>query len=116
MRHQKKKKILSRPKASRKALFRNLAVQLILYEKIKTTERKSKELRSVVEKLITQGKQNSLTVRRQLITYLPNKKAVLKILEELKPRYKTRKGGYTRIRKLGIRQGDGAKICQIELV
>jgi len=116
MRHRKKGKILDRKIGPRKALLKNLAASLILYEKIRTTEAKAKEVRSVVEKLITIGKKNNLTTRRRLLAYLPTKNAVNKILEVLGPEYKDRKGGYTRIVKIGPRKGDGAKMVQISFV
>lgn len=116
MRHRKKGKILDRKVGPRKALMRNLAVSLILYEKIQTTKAKAKALRPVVEKLISKGKINNLTSRRNLLKYLYKETAVKKILEDLGPKYKDRAGGYTRIMNVGRRQGDGAEIAQIELV
>jgi len=116
MRHRKKGKILDRKKESRKALLRGLATSLILYEKIKTTEAKAKAVKPIVEKLITKGKKADLTARRELHKYLYVNNAVKKVLEDLSPRYKERKGGYTRIIKLGTRVGDVAKIVQIEFV
>ena len=97
-------------------MFRNLAASLVIYEKVKTTEAKAKAIRPIVEKLITIGKENNLTARRRLLQYLYSENAVRKILEVLSPKYKERKGGYTRIIKLGERQGDGAKTAQIEFV
>jgi len=116
MRHRKKGKILDRPVGPRKALLRNLAASLIIYEKIKTTRAKAKALRPIVERLITKGKVNNLHNRRELLKYLYLENAVRKILEELGPRYKNRNGGYTRIINIGKRKGDGAEIAQIELV
>lgn len=116
MRHRKKGKILDREKASRQALLRNLATSLIFYEKIKTTEAKAKALRPVVEKMISKGKKGTLHARRELLKDLYLENAVKKIMEELGPRYKERAGGYTRIVKLGHRQGDGAEMVQIEFV
>lgn len=116
MRHRKKGKILDRKKESRKALLRSLATNLILHEKIKTTEAKAKAVKPIVEKLITKGKTGDLHARRELIKYLYLENAVKKVLEDLSPRYKERKGGYTRIVKLGARQGDAAKMVQIEFV
>jgi len=116
MRHRKKGKTLDRKKASREAMLRNLAISLILYEKMKTTEAKAKALRPIVEKLITIGKENNLEARRKLLKYLYLENAVKKILEVLGPKYKEKRGGYTRIVKIGPRQGDGAKIVQIELI
>lgn len=116
MRHQKKGKTLDRKKQPRQALLRNLAVSLILYEKVKTTEAKAKAVKPLVEKLITKGKENTLANRRYLMKYLYVENAVKKVLEVLGPKYKERQGGYTRIVKLGRRQGDGAPVVQLELV
>jgi large subunit ribosomal protein L17 len=116
MRHRNKIKILDRKKAARKALLRNLATSLILFEKIKTTEAKAKVLKPFIEKLVTRGKINNLNNRRQLKKSLYSENAVKKMLEELSPRYKDRKGGYLRIIKLHARQGDAAKLAQIEFV
>ncbi len=116
MRHRKEGKILGRKAAPRKALFKNLAVSLILYEKIKTTEAKAKVLRGVVEKMITRGRANTLAARRLLIKELGQENAVKKILEVLSPKYMDRQGGYTRIIKLGRRKGDRAPEVIIEFV
>lgn len=116
MRHKKKGKILDRKSAPRKALLRSLATNLVLYEKIKTTEAKAKAVKPMVEKLITKGKAGDLHARRELMKVLYVDGAVKKVLTELSPRYKERKGGYTRITKLGVRVGDGAKIVQLEFV
>ena len=97
-------------------MLKNLAVSLILYEKIKTTSAKAKAVRSLVEKLITRGKKNDLSARRYLIKYLPVENAVKKVMEVLSPKYKERQGGYTRIVKLGPRKGDGAQMVIIEFV
>ncbi len=116
MRHRKKGRILGRTKGPRQALIKNLAASLILYEKIKTTEAKAKEIRSYVERLITKGKANNLAARRLLLRRLPTENSVKKVLEVLSPRYQERKGGYTRIVKLPRRRGDGAKSVLIEFV
>lgn len=116
MRHRKKGKILDRKIGPRKALLRGLAVNLILYEKIKTTKAKARAVRSMVERLITRGKKNDLNARRYLLKYLYKELAVKKVLEVLSPKYKDRNGGYTRILKIGRRQGDGAEMVQIELI
>lgn len=116
MRHRKKGKILDRKKASRKALLRNLAISLILYEKIRTTLAKAKALRPVVERLITLGKVSNLQTRRRLLQFLTAENAARKVLEVLGPRYKERKGGYTRIIRIKQRAGDAAEIAQIEFV
>jgi large subunit ribosomal protein L17 len=116
MRHANKKKILDRTKAPRKALLRSLATSLVLYEKIKTTQAKAKAVRPFIEKLITKGKRNDLNARRELKKVLYQDNAIRKVLEVLSPRYKERKGGYTRIIKLGARTGDAAKMAIIEFV
>jgi len=116
MRHRKKGKILDRKKEPRKALLRNLATSVIIYEKVKTTKAKAKAVKPVVEKIITTAKKNDLTSRRKLLEILYHKKAVNKALEILGPRYKDRKGGYTRIINLNRRQGDNAEMVQIEFV
>ena len=116
MRHAKKGKKLGREKAPRKALLNNLATSLILYEKIVTTEAKAKALRPFVEKLITRSKIKSVHNKQILNKTLKDKKAVQKILDVLGPKYKERKGGYTRIIKMKRRLGDGSLEAQIELV
>lgn len=116
MRHRNTTKTLGRKKASREAMLRNLAQSVILYEKVKTTETKAKVVRPIVEKMITTAKAGDLTARRRLMKDLSTEGAVKKALEVLGPRYKERAGGYTRIIKIGTRQGDGAPIVQLELV
>lgn len=116
MRHRNKKKILDRDKGPRELMLRNLASSILIYEKVKTTEAKAKVVRTLVERSITWAKQGDLAARRQLIASLPQVNAVKKAMDVLGQRYKDREGGYTRITKLGARQGDGAKIVQIELV
>jgi large subunit ribosomal protein L17 len=116
MRHRKKGKILDRKTGARGMLLRNLASSILIYEKVKTTQAKAKAVKPFVEKLITVAKEGNLEARKKLIQTLPQKMAVKKAMEVLGERYKTRKGGYTRIVKLGNRQGDGADTAQIELV
>lgn len=116
MRHRKNKKILDRGRDQRRALLKNLIVSLVKEEKIKTTLAKAKFLRPKVEKVITLGKKNILSSRRRLISLLQNEKLAKKVLEELSPRYLERKGGYTRIIKLGSRKSDGAEMAMIEFV
>lgn len=116
MRHRKKTIKLGRTKAPREALLSNLAASVILYEKVRTTEAKAKAVRPLVERLITKGKARSLHARHELEKVLSQKAAVRKVLEVLGPRYKDRPGGYTRITKLGQRQGDAAPLAQIEFV
>lgn len=116
MRHRKKTKVLDRKKQPREMMLRNLASSVIIYEKVKTTEAKAKAVRSLVEKAITTSKKGDLTARRRLIEILPQKMAIKKLMEVLGKRYQERKGGYTRLVKLGARQGDGAEMVLIELV
>jgi len=116
MRHRIKGKILDRKKAPRESMLRNLASSILIYEKVKTTEAKAKAVKPLVEKMITVAKKGDLTARRKLIETLPQKMAIKKSMEVLGKKYKDRDGGYTRIVKLGNREGDGAKIVQIELV
>ena len=116
MRHRKKGVILYRKKKPREMMLRNLASSVLIYEKVKTTKAKAKAVRTLVEKCITSAKTGDLTARRKLISVLPQKMAVKKAMEILGERYKERNGGYTRVIKLGTRQGDGADMAQIELV
>lgn len=116
MRHRNTIKKFNRPTSQTKAMLENLAVSVILYEKVQTTEAKAKAVRSLVEKLITRGRVKTVANKQRLSRVLPDKKAVQKLLDVLGPRYKERKGGYTRVIKIGPRLGDGAKIAQIELV
>jgi len=116
MRHQSKKVTLGRKTAPRRALFANLVESLVLYEKITTTLAKAKALRPKVEKLITKAKLNTLAARRDIAKVLYTKNATKKLMEVLGPRYAERKGGYTRIIKLGVRKGDGGEEAVIELV
>ena len=110
-----KRRKFSRKRSQRKALLKNLASNLILKEKIKTTEAKAKETARFFEKFICQAKKGDLTSRRYLANFF-SQKIVKKLVEEIGPRYKERKGGYTRIVKLGPRKSDGAKMAIIELV
>lgn len=116
MRHRKKQKILDRDKSHRQAMLVNLAKALFIHQKIKTTSAKAKYLRHFVENLITIGKRNNLTARRLLIQKIGSPLIAKKIMEETAIKYKERKGGYTRIIKMGLRPGDGAEIVIIELV
>ena len=116
MRHQKKKVTLDRKTAARTSLLKSLAESLILFEKVITTKAKAKATRSVVERLVTTAKTNTLAARRTLIAKLHTKNAVKKLLEVLGPRYADRKGGYTRITMLKNRVGDGAEEVIIEFV
>ena len=116
MRHKKKGRKLGRKVGNRKALLRNLACQLILHKKIKTTDPKAKELRSFIEPLITLAKKDSLHARRLVIKKIPKKNIVRILFEEIAPLFSTRPGGYTRITKLGLRDNDRAPVSIIEFV
>lgn len=116
MRHNIAGRSLGRDKGHRKALFRNQVTELLSYEKIKTTEAKAKEIRSIAEKMITLGKDGGLDARRQLLSFIYDKKVVDKVIGDLAQRYIERHGGYTRITRLGRRVGDGANIVQLELM
>ncbi len=107
---------LSRYKDQRKALMRGLTGELIQHERITTTLAKAKETRIVTEKLITHGKKGTLHHRRLALAQIPNKTVVKKVFDDVAPRYAERAGGYTRIIKIGRRQGDGAEMAVIELV
>jgi large subunit ribosomal protein L17 len=107
---------LNRTKAHRKALFMNLAQALVKHEQIKTTLPKAKDLRPIVEKLVTLGKRGGLHARRQLISHLQNEVLANKLLTVLADRYKGRPGGYTRVLKAGFRYGDAAPMAIIEFV
>jgi len=115
MKKRKKRRKLSRKRDQRKALLKALASALLLNEKIKTTEAKAKEVSSLVQKFITQAKKEDLASRR-LLAKVFSKKIVKKLMEEIGPGYKERKGGYTRIIKLGQRKSNGAKMAIIELI
>lgn len=116
MRHKKKGRKLGRKVGNRKALLRNLACQLILHKKIKTTDPKAKELRSFIEPLITLAKKDSLHSRRLVIRKLPKKNVVRILFKEIAPLFSNRPGGYTRITKLGQRDNDRAPVSIIEFV
>jgi len=117
MRHHNTKRKFGRNKNQKKALINSLALNLIIREKIKTTEPKAKELRPFIEKIITKAKKGDIATRKFVVSKLSNRKReVKKLFEVIVPKYKDRKGGYTRILKLGIRKSDGAKMAQIELV
>ncbi len=97
-------------------MFRNLVTDLLRHEKITTTEAKAKEIRGLAEKMITLGKRGNLHARRQALAFINSEAVVRKLFDDLASRYAERPGGYTRITKLGRRQGDGAEMAQIELV
>jgi large subunit ribosomal protein L17 len=109
-------KKLGRPKDQRIALLRSLASEVVLHERVITTEAKATETRRVVERLITHGKKGTLHHRRLAIAQVPNKGVIKKVFDDLALRYASRPGGYTRIIKLGPRKGDAAPMALIELV
>ena len=116
MRHRRSGKKLGRDSAHRKALYANLAAALFEHGRIKTTEAKAKAVKPIVEKLITLGKREDIAARRQAVAYLRNKWVVADLFEDVAPRFVDRDGGYTRIVKLGPRQGDAAPMVYLELV
>lgn len=116
MRHGISGRKLNRTSGERKALFMGLAASLLKHEQIKTTLPKAKDLRPIVEKMITMGKRGGLSCRRQVISRLGDKVLAEKIMSTLAERYKERPGGYVRIIKAGSRPGDNALMAIIELV
>ena len=100
----------------RRAMFRNMATALLKEGKIQTTVTRAKEIASITEKMITLGKKGDLAARRQALAYIMEEDVVTKLFAEIAPNYADRQGGYTRIIKLGQRQGDGAPMAMIELV
>jgi large subunit ribosomal protein L17 len=116
MRHGKVHRKLNRTSEHRRAMFANMAAALIKHEQIMTTLPKAKDLRPVVEKLITLGKRGDLHARRQAVAKIRDLAMVKKLFEVLGPRYKERNGGYTRVLKAGFRYGDSAPVAVIELV
>ena len=116
MRHGLRGRKLNRPSGHRRALFANLAAALLKHEQIKTTLPKAKDLRPVVERLITLGKRGNLHARRQAYAVLRNDAVTQKLFGALADRYKARNGGYTRVLKAGFRYGDMAAMAVIELV
>ena len=107
---------LGRPSAHRKSMLRNLTTDLFKYGRIETTDMRAKETRRIAEKMITLAKRGDLHARRQVLSYLVDETTVTKLFEEIAPKYADRNGGYTRILKLGPRQGDAAEAVFIELV
>ncbi|BAL26257.1 50S ribosomal protein L17 [Azoarcus sp. KH32C] len=116
MRHRNGLRKLNRTSAHRQAMFRNMANSLLRHEVIKTTLPKAKELRRVVEPLITLGKKPSLSNRRLAFNRLRDRDMVVKLFDELGPRFSARNGGYLRILKFGFRDGDNAPMALVELV
>ncbi|MDF1588884.1 MAG: 50S ribosomal protein L17 [Gammaproteobacteria bacterium] len=116
MRHRNSGRKLNRNSSHRKAMFKNMAVSLMEHEVIRTTLPKAKELRGVVEPLITLGKEDTVANRRLAFSRLGDRAAVTKLFTDLGPRSATRPGGYIRILKCGLREGDKAPMAIVELV
>jgi len=116
MRHGKSGRKLNRTASHRRAMFANMAASLIRHEQIATTLPKAKDLRPVVEKLVTLAKRGDLHARRQAISQLRDLGMVKKLFETIGPRYQSRNGGYTRVLKAGFRYGDSAPLAVIEFV
>ncbi len=116
MRHRKSGRKLGRNQSHRKAMFRTMASSLILHGRIETTVQKAKEIRPIVEKLITLGREDNINTRRRAASYLRGKEPVQHLFEEVSPRYLDRPGGYTRILRVGTRVGDAASMAIVELV
>ncbi len=116
MRHLVRSKKLGRNSAQRRALLRNLVTSFLEKERIRTTLAKAKATRPVAEKMITLSRTNSLSARRRALAYIYKKDVVKKLFEEIGPRFSERPGGYTRIVKLGPRDGDATEMAMLEMV
>jgi large subunit ribosomal protein L17 len=116
MKHKRAGRKLGRDAAHRKALYANLACALIENGRIRTTEAKAKEMRPIVEQMITLGKRGDLAAHRQAVAFLRSKSAARALFEDIAPRFADRPGGYTRVVKIGPRQGDAASMAYLELV
>jgi len=116
MRHQVSGRKLGRSASNRRAMFRNMATSLLLHEKIRTTLPRAKELRRMVEHLITLGRRGDLHARRVVMRDIKDGQAVERLFGEIKERFADRPGGYTRIVRVGVRAGDAAPLAQIELM
>jgi len=116
VKHRKKGKKLNRSTAQRKALFRSLIQSLIFKGAIKTTEAKAKAIKSLVDKLVVKAKRGTVHARRQVMSFLTNKKAANKLVDEIAPRFKDRDSGFTRFARIGERRGDDAMMVKIEFI
>jgi large subunit ribosomal protein L17 len=116
MRHQRAGRKLGRDSAHRKALYSNLAGALIEHGRVRTTVAKAKAVRPIAEEMITLGRRGDLHARRQALAYLRSQEVVHKLFSDVGPRFKERPGGYSRIVKIGPRQGDAAEMAYLELV
>lgn len=113
MAHQRK---LGRPTDQRRAMLRNLTTSFLENGKIETTTTRAKEVKKIAEKMVTLGKTNTLHSRRQALSYITKEEVVVKLFEEIAPKYADRNGGYTRVIKIGPRRGDAAEMSVLELV
>ena len=116
MRHQKAGRKFGRNSAQRRAMLRQLAISMILHERITTTEAKAKEMRSIVEKLVTIARQDTPAHRKLIMSKIDHDLATAKLFEVIAPRFESTPGGYTRIARLGMRRGDAAPLALIEFV
>ncbi len=116
MRHRNAGRKLGRKTPHRISMFRNMVTSLLDKERIRTTLPRAKELRPIAERMITLGKRESLHARRQALAFVKDPEVVAKLFKDLAPRFAQRKGGYTRIVRLGFRQGDGAQMAILELL
>ena len=116
MPHQNKVKKLSRTKPHREAMLRNMATSLIQHRVIETTETKAKELRRVIDRVISTAKKDTLSARRQVAKTIQNKEAFKKLFGEIIPQFEKRDSGFTRVLKVGFRRGDNAAISRVELL
>lgn len=117
MAHQIDGRKLGRKTGPRRALYKSLIVAVLRYEQIKTTEARAKEVKGQVERVITLAKEGSLASRRRIVSELPNEPLVIdKLINEIAPKYRDRNSGFTRITRLGLRNGDRAPMVQLELV
>ncbi len=116
MRHRTSGRKLNRTSSHRKAMFRNMVTSLLKHEQIRTTLPKAKELKPLVDRMITLGKRGDLHARRQALSYLQDEKIVRKLFDVLPERYNARAGGYSRVLRAGYRYGDSAPMAYIELV
>ncbi len=116
MSHQKARKKLNRNTNQRKALFRSLLFSLFLHGEIKTTLTKAKLVKRMADSLISKAKIGSLSIRRQILAFLPNKKVVNKLVDEIAPKVGNKKGGFTRLTRIKNRRGDNAVVAKIEVM
>ena len=116
MRHLKKGRHLHRSSSHRKALLQNLAVSVLTHERVRTTEAKAKEVRRLIDRIITWGKRGDLHARRLAVRQVRSRTVVKKVFDDIAPQYRDRPGGYTRIMKVGYRHGDNAPMVVLELV